>query len=178
MNWRFLQCVQSVKKGKKSFASHSLMGTCRDCDLETSLSWPGFLKSCSQPFYKSAEERPTPKGAFSTRTSSDRFLLLPPVVPALNLMSSSKLTVHWMCWIWTAPEIKLCWIFLLHLVTHRNPHSCMSVFSIQIANQFPYQQRNKVERMASHLLTFSSNCQFAAQNERRNDLNVSLNGRN
>lgn len=108
----FFNVCKVWKKGKKSFAPHSLMGT---NDLQgfwsrnkSQLTW------VSQVLF-TAEERPTPKGAFSTRTTSDKFLLLPPVVPALNLTSSSKLTVHWMCWIWTAPEIKLCWIFLLHV---------------------------------------------------------------
>lgn len=91
---------------------------CRDSDLERGLNWHGFLKSYSQPFYKLAEERSTPKGAFPTRTFSDRFLLLPPVVAALNLMSSSKLTVHRTYWTWTTPEIELykpptSWIFFL-----------------------------------------------------------------
>lgn len=107
---------------------------CRDADLETNLNCHGFLKSFSQPFYKLAGARSTPKGAFSTRIFSDKFQLLPPVLPALNLMSScirmprtamylyqsslEKITVHQMCWIWRTSEIKLwksttSWIFLL-----------------------------------------------------------------
>lgn len=96
---------------------------CRDADLETSLNCHGLVKSYSQLFYKLAEERSTPKGAFSTRIFSDKFQLLPLVAPALNLTSSSiqmhrtamhlqqsaleKLTVHQTCWIWTTPQIKL-----------------------------------------------------------------------
>lgn len=129
---------------------------CRDADLEMSLNCHGFLMSYSQPFYKLAEERSTPKGIFSTRIFSDKFQLLPPVVPVINFMSSStemhrtamhllqssleKLTVHQTWGIWTTPEIKLwksttSWIFLLSVksTTEILPVTCPCLaFRLQI----------------------------------------------
>lgn len=169
------------EKAKEVLPLTSLMGT---SDLQGcwSRNEPQ-LSQVSQVLFtallKSAEERSTPKGIFSTRIFSDKFQLLPPVVPALNLMSSStqmhrsalylhqssleKLTVHQTCRIWTTPEIKLwksttSWIFLLSVksTTEILTVTCPCL-AFRLHIQVPYKERNKVERMASHLFTFSRN---------------------
>lgn len=134
MNWRLLQCVESVEKGKKILPLTSLMGT-KDLQgcwsrNESWLSW------VSQVLFTTLLQISWRKVNFQRCTFhkdfSDKFQVLPPVVPALNLMSSSiqihrtatylyqssleKISVHQTCWIWTTPEIKLWksttrWIF-------------------------------------------------------------------